>query len=90
MKEGERWLLHFHCVLAVMWLLVFCVSSSQGGRLVCDCCSSWSYSHAYHVILQMRPQNEKVQMTQKQHKELKDLRKQIALSKVNNITKVHI
>ena len=41
-------------------------------------------------FLQMRPQKEKVQMTQKQHKELKDLRKQIAMSKVSNITKVTV
>ena len=42
-RGGGGWLLNFNCVLAVVWLLLFCVSSSRRCRLlVCDTGSSWS------------------------------------------------
>ena len=46
----------FDCVLAVVWLLVFCVSSSWcHGGLVCDFGISWSKSLAVLVRVGIRP-----------------------------------
>ena len=49
-REGR--LLYFNHLLAVVWLLVFCVSSSWCRGLVCsvcDCGISWSYSLTFHA-----------------------------------------
>ena len=39
----ESWLIYFHCFLAAVWLLLFCVSSPRCPGLVCDYGISWSY-----------------------------------------------
>ena len=36
-RGRESWLLNFNCLLDVMWLLLFCVSSSWCHGLVCHC-----------------------------------------------------
>ena len=55
------WLHYFDCVLAVMWMSVFCISFSQFHVLVfgmvCDCGISWPYSlvkcslHTHYLLV---------------------------------------
>ena len=46
----------FDCNLAVVWLLVFCISFSRNnGGLVCDDGISWSYSLVVLVRVGIRP-----------------------------------